>query len=242
MPQPPAMPALPAFPEIEARAAARHGGPAALTARLLQPRTSEALCATPDHRFLAEAARAIFQAGFDWRAVDRRWPAFEDAFEGFDPARWTLMSDDDLDRLLRNTGLIRNAAKLRAVGANAVFFQAVAREHGSVGAWIAGWPPGRYMALTQALKARGSRLGGKTGQVFLRRMGVDSLILSGDVLAALSAAGVVHRMPTSARDVAAVQAALDQWMAESGHGLTRISQILALSIDADAGDGSDHDH
>ncbi|GGB62267.1 hypothetical protein GCM10011505_48610 [Tistrella bauzanensis] len=89
------------------------------------------------------------------------------------------------------------------------------------------------MALTQALKTRGNRLGGKTGQVFLRRMGVDSLILSGDVLAALSAAGVVHRMPTSTRDVAAVQAALNQWMAESGHGLTRISQILALSIDAD---------
>ncbi|WP_372022133.1 DNA-3-methyladenine glycosylase I (plasmid) [Tistrella mobilis] len=222
------------FAAVLDRAARHHGGPDGLEARLAatlwRARTAEELRAVPDDRFLAEATRVIFQAGFDWAAIDRRWPEFEAAFEGFDPARWSLMSDDDLDRLMEAPGIVRNAAKLRAVGGNAAFFSDVARSHGSVAAWILTFPASRYMELVRELKTRGDRLGGKTGQLLLRRMGVPSLICSDDVVKALIMAEVVSKAPSSVKDFAAVQAALDRWQAETGFDLTRISRILALSV------------
>jgi hypothetical protein len=42
---------------------------------------------------------------------------------------------------------------------------------------------------------------------------------------------VVDKTPTSQRDLKAVQAAFNEWRAESGHSLTEISRILAFSKD-----------
>ena len=61
-------------------------------------------------------------------------------------------------------------------------------------------------------------------------MGRDSFILSRDVGAALVREGVVDKPPSSKRDMAAVQAAFNAWMAESGRGLTQISRTLAMSV------------
>ena len=178
----------------------------------------------------ATGGRWLSPPSLDVAAIDRRWPEFEAAFEGFDPARWSLMSDDDLDRLMAAPGIVCNAAKLRSVGGNAAFFSDIARSHGSVAAWILTFPASRYTELVRELKTRGDRLGGKTGQLLLRRMGVPSLICSDDVVKALITADVVSKAPSSAKDFAAVQAALDRWQAETGFDLTRISRILALSV------------
>jgi 3-methyladenine DNA glycosylase Tag len=80
------------------------------------------------------------------------------------------------------------------------------------------------------MKKRGARLGGATGQYFLRFMGVDSFILSRDVTARLIAEGVIDKSPTSKRAMTAVQAAFNQWQEQSGRSLTEISRILAMSV------------
>ena len=219
-----------AFADIEARAAARKGGESALEAALYTPLPREQLAAVPENRWLSEMTKAIFQSGFSWTLIDQRWPQFEDAFEHFSVTRWLFMSDDDLDHLLKAPGLVHNAMKLKSVAGNAKFLSDIANEAGSAGAWFAAWPFERYMELCQVLKARASRLGGRTGQYVMRRMGMDALILSSAVVKALIDAGVVAGEPSSKKDMAAVQTALDSWHAESGRGLTQMSQILAWSL------------
>jgi 3-methyladenine DNA glycosylase Tag len=65
----------------------------------------------------------------------------------------------------------------------------------------------------------------------LRGMGVDSFILTRDVVRALVREGVVEKAPTAKRDLARVQAAFNQWSEESGRPLTQISRVLACSIE-----------
>ena len=219
------------FDAIYDIAAARQGGAAALEARLTQPRTPEELAAIPADRWLSAMAKCLFQGGFNWSVIEKKWPGFEAAFDGFDVARVAFYHDDDLDRLLADSGIVRNAAKIRAVIDNARFLQDLAQEHGSAGAAFANWPNSDYVGLLQVIAKRGSRLGAVTGQRMLRGMGRDSFILSPDVTARLMAEGVVDRAPSSQRDMRAVQDAFNVWSEQSGRGLTAISQTLAFSID-----------
>ncbi|RMD65416.1 MAG: 3-methyladenine DNA glycosylase [Alphaproteobacteria bacterium] len=218
------------FREIEALAAERKGGADALQALLSTPLPSREIAKIPDDRWLSAMTKCIFQAGFNWQVIERKWDRFEEVFENFDVPRWSMMSDEDLDRLLKTKGIIANAAKIRAVGANARFLSELSHRYGSAGAHFSDWKREQYCANLRALQKNGARLGGRTGQIFLRRMGVDALIFSPDVLKALSREGVVARMPSSEKDFAAVQSAIDTWAEETGRPLTQISQILALSV------------
>lgn len=221
------------FEEIFDRAASRHGGKGALEKRLAEtkPLPKAKLAAIPDDRWLAGMTRRIFQAGFNWKVIDNKWDGFEAAFDGFDVGRWVLAPDEDLDALAKDSRIVRNPQKIRTVRENAVFIADLAKEYGSAGKAFGGWPAQEFSGLLDLLKARGSRLGGTTAQYFLRGMGVDSYVLSAHVVAALIAAGVIDKPPTSKKAMAAVQAAFNGWMAESGRDLTQISRTLAMSTD-----------
>ena len=60
-----------------------------------------------------------FQSGLSWATILRKRPAFRLAFDGFDPDAVASFSDDDVERLLGDAGIIRNRAKIRATIANA---------------------------------------------------------------------------------------------------------------------------
>ena len=96
-----------------------------------------------------------------------------------------MMSDDDLDALLKDTRVIRHAQKLLSVRDNAIFFSDLAAEHGSAAKFFADWPVSDFTGLLQLMKKRGSRIGGNTGAYALRFMGKDSFIMGGDVVKAL---------------------------------------------------------
>lgn len=217
------------FSEIEARAVDKHGREA-LEDRLSLAESAAEIEAIPADRFLSEATKIIFQAGFSWSLIDKKWPNFEAAFEGFDIHRWSMMGEEDLDRLLKTEGIVRNAGKLLSVGKNALYFRDIITEHGSVGAFFASWQPEDFFENLSSMQKRTNRLGAKTGQIFLRRMGVESVVLSNDVVKALIGAGIVAKAPIAKRDLASVQAALNIWRKESGRSLSQISQILALSV------------
>ena len=80
------------------------------------------------------------------------------------------------------------------------------------------------------LKKRGSRLGGHTGQYFLRFMGKDTFVFSKDVVSTLIAQGIVDKEPTNRKELHATQQAFNQWKNESGRPLCQISRILAMSV------------
>jgi 3-methyladenine DNA glycosylase Tag len=215
------------FDELYAIAADRKGGPDALED--LIPRPDPNVTALPEDRWLSLFTKGIFQAGFNWKVIENKWDGFEEAFHGFDVDRCSFMHDEDMDRLMSNTAIVRNGPKIRTVIDNAHFLQSL-REQGGAGQVIGGWPSTDFIGLLEMMKKNGSRLGGMTGQYALRFAGRDAFILSRDVTARLIAEGVVDKQPTSKTAMRSVQAAFNTWMDQSGRGLTEISRVLAFTL------------
>ncbi len=211
----------------------RKGGAAALEALLAEHTSPDhaKLAAMGDDRILSEFSRLVFCAGFNWSVIEKKWPGFEAAFWGFDPARCSFLSDDDLDSLLKNKEIVRHATKILSVRDNGVFLCDLAREHGSAAAFFADWPASDQVGLWDVMKKRGARLGGTTGQYALRFLGRDSFILSKHVVVALNEAGIIDGAATSKKALAAVQGAFNDWAEETGLSYTVMSRVLAMSTD-----------
>jgi len=183
-----------------------------------------------DDRFLSGMAKAVFSSGFSWEVVEQKWPGFEEAFEKFDPHRVAFYSDDDVARLLKDTRIIRNGAKIKATIANARFVVDTAKTHGSFGAFLKSWPPSDQVGLMEHLHKNAARLGGSTVMYFLRFNGWDAFILSPDVVKALIREGVIDRAPASKAALRAVQEAFNTWTKEAKRPQREVSRILALSV------------
>ena len=217
------------FDQIYAIAADRKGGAEAVEARLSPSLAPEDLAQIPDDRWLSQFAKCIFNAGFNWRVVEAKWPGFEEAFHGFDVDRCAFLEDEAFDALLSDTRIVRHGPKIAAVRDNAVFLQNL-RANGGAGRVLGGWPAEDHIGLLAFLKSKGARLGGATGQYAMRFMGKESFILSSDVTTRLIAEGVIDKPATSKTALRAVQTAFDDWKSQSGRSLTEISQVLALSV------------
>jgi 3-methyladenine DNA glycosylase Tag len=176
-------------------------------------------------------AKRIFCSGFVWRVIEQKWPGFEAAFERFDVARLNFEPDEYWERLASDTRIVRHPQKIKSVRENARFVAEIAREHGSFGKFLAGWPKDDQVGLLELLAKRGSRLGGRTGQYFLRFIGWDGFVLSGDVVLCLRDAGCdIAEAPTSRKDLRKAQEQMNAWARESGLPMTHVSRICAMSI------------
>ena len=69
--------------------------------------------------YLEAMARVMFQAGISWRVVEAKWPGIREALHGFDVQRVAKLREADIDRLMKDTRVIRNRKKLEAVRKNA---------------------------------------------------------------------------------------------------------------------------
>jgi len=219
------------FDDIYAGASERKGGTAALDALIAEhtARTPDELAATPDDRWLAGITRVIFQAGFNWRVIENKWPGFEAAFHGFDPPLNAAMSEEEFDAHLKDTRIVRNAQKVASVRKNAQLLIDLAKEHGSAAKFFADWPDADFAGLLELMKKRAARCSGETAMRLFRSMGKPSFITSRDVAAALIEAGVLEAPPKNRKDLEVVQAAFNAWSEESGRDLTAISRVLAMS-------------
>jgi 3-methyladenine DNA glycosylase Tag len=227
------------FKTIRARAARRKGGEAALAALLPRVGSPKAVAGLGDDRVLAEMARRIFSAGFVWSVIEAKWPGFEAAFLEFVPKRLLAQPDEFWEGLTGDKRIVRNPQKIIAVRTNARFVADIADEHGSFGKLLARWPADDQVGLLDLLAKRGARLGGHTGQYFLRFIGKDSFVTSNDVVACLRDAGLdIAQNPSSKSDLRKIQDQFNAWAGETGLPYTHLSRICAMSIgenyDADA--------
>ena len=202
-----------------------------LRTRLPKLKSPAALRKVGDDRYLSLMALRIFRAGLKHDMVDAKWPAFEAAFHHFDPHRVRAMSDEDIERLMRDARLIRHLGKLKAVHANAAAVLDVAASQGGVGAYLASWPGENIVGLWDDLAKRFAHLGGGSGPQFLRMAGKDTFVLSDWVVRALDAWGAFKGEPKSKADRAKVQDAFNGWAKETGKPLAHLSMILAASVD-----------
>ena len=212
-------------------AARRRVGEAELRARMPAVSTADALRAVGDDRYLSLMSRRIFRAGLKHSLVDARWPAFEEVFRGFALRRVLAMNDEEIEALMNDRRLIRHWGKIKSVRSNAAAMQAVAAQHGSFGAYLAGWPGSDVVGLWSDLGKRFEQMGGNSGPSFLRMAGKDTFILTPSVFAALNHWKAFAGTPKTKADRAKVQAAFNAWADESGLPLAQISMTLALSVD-----------
>ncbi len=219
------------FSKIRDRAARRKGGDRELQTLLGQRPDNAAVSRLSDDRILSVMAERIFSAGFVWRVIEQKWPGFEEAFLGFEPRRLLFQPDDFWHDLASDKRIVRNPQKIRAVRENAALVDRVSREHGGFGRFLSEWPADDQVGLMAWLAKNGTRLGGNTGQYFLRWVGWDTFIISGDMVAALRDAGLgIAERPNSKKDLAAIQAQMNAWAAETDLPKAHLSRILAMSI------------
>jgi DNA-3-methyladenine glycosylase I len=142
---------------------------------------------TYDEPALFEALTlGVFEAGLSWSIVFGKRDAFRRAFEGFDIARVAAMTERDVDRLLQDSSIIRNRAKIqatidnaRAMGSASPSLAALARSYAStrrraprsIAALPASTP--RAAAFAKQLKSQGYRFVGPTSvYAFMQNVGV----------------------------------------------------------------------
>jgi 3-methyladenine DNA glycosylase Tag len=217
------------FADIEKQVEAQHGDLDTVKGRVALVKSADELRATGDDRYLSELSKIIFQLGFNWKVIDNKWPAFETAFQHFELTHCAGLVDEQLEQLMQGGTIVKNWVKVKSVRGNARWLQQVASEHGSVGNFVASIQPGSYCEAVLAMQKQGERVGTKTAQMWLRRMGAEALILSDDVLNALQRNQVMTKAPSSKRDWQEFQDILDQWRDETGQTLNYLSQMLAFS-------------
>jgi DNA-3-methyladenine glycosylase I len=72
-----------------------------------------------DRAFYERISLEAFQSGLSWITILRRRETFRTAFAGFDPEVVAAYGEDDVARLLADTGIVRNRLKVEATIANA---------------------------------------------------------------------------------------------------------------------------
>ncbi len=123
-----------------------------------------------DDGYLEEMTRAVFQAGFSWPVIRDKWPNFLLAFDGFNVNSVADYNDDDLERLLSDSGIVRNGRKVVATIANARTIQGLAQEHGSFHGYLRSIDGLSYAQKRKALSLQFSHLGPTGVFAFLWRV------------------------------------------------------------------------
>jgi DNA-3-methyladenine glycosylase I len=74
---------------------------------------------TDDRALFEKLTLEGFQAGLSWITILRKRENFRAAFHNFDPERIARYTARDIERLMKNEGIIRNRAKIEAAISNA---------------------------------------------------------------------------------------------------------------------------
>jgi len=118
-----------------------------------------------------------FQAGLSWLTILNKRARYREVFHGFDVDQVAAMTDDDVERLMTDAGIVRNRAKIEAARTNARATIEL-RADGGLAAFVEGFAPDstpapartsemvatspESVALSKALKKRGFGFVGPT--------------------------------------------------------------------------------
>jgi DNA-3-methyladenine glycosylase I len=71
-----------------------------------------------DNKLFEKICLEGFQAGLSWLTILRKRENFRTAFKGFDPQVVAKFTSRDVERLMKNEGIVRNRMKIEATIAN----------------------------------------------------------------------------------------------------------------------------
>ncbi|MBN1649419.1 MAG: DNA-3-methyladenine glycosylase I [Spirochaetales bacterium] len=87
----------------------------------------------------------FFQAGLSWKTMLYKRENFRKAFAGFDPVKIAGFGEKEINRLLDDSGIIRNRAKISAAIHNARYFLKIREKIGSFDSYIWQFTEGRQL-------------------------------------------------------------------------------------------------
>ncbi|WP_253907286.1 DNA-3-methyladenine glycosylase I [Herbaspirillum rubrisubalbicans] len=96
---------------------------------------------TDDFRLFEKLSLESFQSGLSWRTILAKRENFRTAFEGFDYNKLAGFGPNDIERLLKNEGIVRHRGKIASVLHNAPIARDIATEHGSLAAFLWQYAP-----------------------------------------------------------------------------------------------------
>ncbi|OVE81148.1 hypothetical protein BVY03_04475 [bacterium K02(2017)] len=219
------------FKQIFNRAVKRKGNKKELNKLLPNVKSVKLIKSIKDDRVLAAMSKCVFQAGFSWKVIEKKWPTFETAFHKFSINKLSSLSPDQWDEYGHDTRVVRNMQKIMSVAHNVSFIADIKKEYKSFGRFIAQWPEDDLVGLFIYLKKHGSRLGGMTSQILLRRLGKDTFMLTPDVIACIKLTGLsIADHPTSKRDLYAIQNLFNDLRDNTKLPYSHLSRIMSCSI------------
>ena len=89
-----------------------------------------------------------FQAGLSWITILRKRENFRNAFDHFDYQRIATYTDEKIEELMQNAGIVRNRLKILATINNAQRFMEIQQEFGSFSTYIWSFVNGKPMVNT----------------------------------------------------------------------------------------------
>ena len=120
-------------------------------------------------QYLEAMSQAGFQAGISWKVVEAKWPGINKACKGFKPATVAKFNGEDIDRLMQNTDVIRNRAKLQGIVMNARRLLELDKAHGTFKKYLDSL--GSFESQLKALHKEFKFVGESGGYYFLWRVG-----------------------------------------------------------------------
>jgi len=140
-----------------------------------------------DRRLFEKLCLEGFQSGLSWRTILAKRENFRAAFHDFDFDRIARFTARDVERLLKNEGIVRHRGKIEAVITNARRAQELVKQEGSLAAFVWRYEPdaaqsakrqtastsAESIALSKELKKRGwAFVGPTTVYAFMQAMGL----------------------------------------------------------------------
>lgn len=83
------------------------------------------------------------QAGLSWITILRKREHYRQAFYQFDVQKVSQMTEEDVEKLMKNEGIIKNRLKIMSAINNAKHFQKIQQEYGSFYEYILSFFPNR---------------------------------------------------------------------------------------------------
>jgi DNA-3-methyladenine glycosylase I len=140
-----------------------------------------------DQRLFEKLSLEGFQSGLSWRTILAKRENFRAAFHGFDFDRVARFTQRDVDRLLKDEGIVRHRGKIAAVINNAQRARDLVKREGSLAAFVWRYDPdakqlakpqtastsAESIALSKELKRQGwTFVGPTTVYAFMQAMGL----------------------------------------------------------------------
>ncbi len=127
-----------------------------------------------DDVYFEHMCRIIFEAGLNWSVIDKKWVTTKKAFANFIIDKVARFDDVDLERLLKDEGIVRNRGKLQAIILNAREFKEIQKQYGSFRKYLDGLDKSEnYAKVAKEMSGKFKWLGPSSAMMFLYTVGED---------------------------------------------------------------------